>query len=900
MTAVAISYMPLPLPGEAISNPEKWNKDWETVLQGRGMTPQFCFECMISENRATLDQTLAEYSTNLSGTCHVQHTLTLEAKRYLDNDLEARWLAATPEVRRKHLLAALAGVCSKSSNLNRTRSLCVRELRLESLASDGRIFIDLLRYAMLDDASVIPRAPKYIVDPDWDDFAAKQGPKNSTDLEKVSLAEILMLRTKLICYVLDHTIRLFFDLEPYPITINKSKKVKDPLRPMYDAFHETIFGSEAAKARNKLHVKSTKERLSLCVARCSSLGCDNVQPDDGSASFRSCERCYTQIQRQVFYCSRECQRADWELRHRAICGKLLSFDDVATLPDDPFNQYLRCFRHEFPLDSNYVPPPPAAEALVDPEKWNSDWETFLQAPGLTPEFYFDHRLAKNKTLPFPGVGPANHNNSTHTAKAQYNLTLDAIEFLNPEEGLAAGWLAARPEVRRKHLLAALVDVCSKSETMHDTRAYCGKELRLEPLSSDGEFFLDLLRSAMLDDTAVLPELPTPIGDPDWDGLVQTRGIKTDSALELLTLGDFWFLRTQLICHVLHYTIRLFSDWANEPLGIPVPLPEWAINPESWDRAWGSAFDSPIHFSPTVYVLDMVNRNASHGLQTTLASYPYLLSNTCSAQYYLTRDARLCLDEKDFKALWLGASPDERRPHVLEALAAVCRESHNLNMARAYCAEELRVEMLCDEGEVMLDLLRSAMFEDGFRMPKQPRYITSPTWEEIFGGNSDGDSEDDSVDDLEEVTRAGFMLLRTKLICYVLDFTLRSFCGLETPILTVSEVTDILECEFEDSVGMSTIESIRERRVEFRVMCSHLKCSKLAPADGSAKFQRCVACFSQMKGEVFYCSRKCQVADWKVRHKKTCGKVPTFDDVSTVPRDPVDRIVAAVPIFFTPH
>ncbi|KAJ7624554.1 hypothetical protein FB45DRAFT_923690 [Roridomyces roridus] len=324
--------------------------------------------------------------------------------------------------------------------------------------------------------------------------------------------------------------------------------------------------------------------------------------------------------------------------------------------------------------------------------------------------------------------------------------------------------------------------------------------------------------------------------------------------------------------------------------IRIPLAEHAdADADKWNMSWESLFGGIVFISPQFCFVDMVNRNEIYGLKNTLASYPHLLSNTCDAQYYLTLDARQCFDEHDFEARWLAASPEERSPHVLGALAAVCSKSQNLNMARVYCRGELRIWPLCNEPEMFFDLLRSAMLDDidATAIPKQPKYIMHSSWDEVLAG--------DEADDLREVTKAGLMLLRTKLICYVFDFILRSFCSLETPILTASYVDPILERESHEPVA--SVASIRERTVERRPSCSYLRCLKLAPADGSVIFNRCGRCFSQIRRQGFYCSRECQVADWKLRHKKTCGKTPTFDDVSTLPEYPAAGVLAAaVPVF----
>ncbi|KAJ7620222.1 hypothetical protein FB45DRAFT_1094264 [Roridomyces roridus] len=514
------------------------------------------------------------------------------------------------------------------------------------LSSDGQSFLDLLQSALLDDPSVVPKTLRYIPHPDWDAFAATQEARTDrTDEEKVAWAEVMMLRTKLICYVLHFTIRMFFDLDPLALTLEKrdkkSLKREDPLEGVYD-------------------------------------GCQNLSPADGSSKFKHCPRCFQATQRRVLYCSPICQKADWKLRHKAVCGKPLSFDDVATLPDIPLNKKL--------------------PAWVEP----------------------------------------------------------------------------------------------------------------------------------------------------------TRTVQDDSRIQT----------------------------------VPMPTAEQAAtDAHKWDRAWDSLFR--VVTAPFCF-FDMVHRNKSHGLEPTLTSYPYLLSNTSSAQYQLTVDAQACFNA-GFKTRWRAASLGERYPHVLGALAVVCSQSQNLNLGRAYCGNELRVESLCQDADFLLNLLRSAMLDDTSSVGLgQPRYISSQSWDELKAGG-----EETKAQHLVEVTRAGLLLMRINVICYVLDFLLRSFCDMKTPILTASMVEDILDRGSDESPV--TVESVEERTVEPRASCSYLKCLKLALAGSRSPFQRCGPCFSQIQRQVFYCSRECQVADWKLRHKKTCGKTLTFDDVSTIPGYPVDALRAVYPV-----
>jgi hypothetical protein len=52
---------------------------------------------------------------------------------------------------------------------------------------------------LLEDASFIPSKPIFVPHVGWDAWAAAQSKLNDSEEEKIALAEIMILRTKLIC-----------------------------------------------------------------------------------------------------------------------------------------------------------------------------------------------------------------------------------------------------------------------------------------------------------------------------------------------------------------------------------------------------------------------------------------------------------------------------------------------------------------------------------------------------------------------------------------------------------------------------------------------------------------------------------------------------------------------------
>ncbi|KAJ7618004.1 hypothetical protein FB45DRAFT_933114 [Roridomyces roridus] len=344
------AYLAIPLAGEALVDPEKWDQKWESMLRGPQLSgphgPLFCFNNMLFQNRSVpgfTDRALAGYPELLAGTCAMQRNMTQDAIMYfVGGNLEKRWMDASPDERRKHILGAMASVCSKARNLNEARAYCVPELRLSRLRLDGKVFLDLLRSAMIDDVTYIPTKPRLVSHPRWDAFAAEQEARNTTDDEKIALAELILLRTKLICHVLHFTLRSFLGLEAPPLQVTKMHRKQekgdptDPTHAMHEEILKRMLGPEAAKARRELEVASAKARISQRLGSCSYLGCHNMEVEGGK-KFSRCGPCYVKMERQVLYCSQKCQKADWKLRHKAVCGKPLTFDDISTLPEHPAN-----------------------------------------------------------------------------------------------------------------------------------------------------------------------------------------------------------------------------------------------------------------------------------------------------------------------------------------------------------------------------------------------------------------------------------------------------------------------------------------------------------------------------------------------------------------------------------
>ncbi|KAF7376701.1 Condensin complex subunit 2 [Mycena sanguinolenta] len=252
------------MPQDALRDPEKWNSNWEALLQ-RDLAcpsgPPHLFQLKMME----ITVSLAQYPELVDGTCEVQRDITAEALFYFSQaNLETRWMDAGADMRGKHILDAMAALCSKARNLNEARSYCP-ELSLKHVRADGKVFLGLVKSVMLEDASFIPSKPKVVSHPGWDAWAAEQEKLNDSELKKVSFAEILILRTKLI----------------YPST----------------GYHPPEFLVQKESKSQKAKTPTLPPRASGTL--------------------------------------RTCQKADWKLRHKAVCGKALDFETVSQPVENP-------------------------------------------------------------------------------------------------------------------------------------------------------------------------------------------------------------------------------------------------------------------------------------------------------------------------------------------------------------------------------------------------------------------------------------------------------------------------------------------------------------------------------------------------------------------------------------
>ncbi|KAJ6595423.1 hypothetical protein B0H10DRAFT_2089845 [Mycena sp. CBHHK59/15] len=320
----------LPAIQDALKNPEKWNSEWEKLTkQLEFLSPAEWVLSVAAQlemgSADGMDRSLVAFQTLVVSLRDLQAWITRDALTYFArHDLEAKWMNADAVSRRKHILIGLSRACSIAKNLHDARVHCGKEFRLSYLGGDGAVVLGLNTL--------------YIPDPAWDAFADTQKRSNPSEKHKFALAHVLLLRTKLICHFVQFTIKSFLGVPLPEITVMKTRRNKKYGDPQQDSFRDIhmaalkqALGSDNAKAKVKDDKAAWKEHQSKRREHCSYPSCSSF--NDQTEKYPRCKECWVKMQREVLYCSVECQKADWKPNHKAICGKPLDFEAVTkTIP----------------------------------------------------------------------------------------------------------------------------------------------------------------------------------------------------------------------------------------------------------------------------------------------------------------------------------------------------------------------------------------------------------------------------------------------------------------------------------------------------------------------------------------------------------------------------------------
>ncbi|KAJ7618582.1 hypothetical protein FB45DRAFT_1007356 [Roridomyces roridus] len=307
----------------ASSDPLAWENQWEQLYQSSVVIDRSRPESLrqerwvLYEAGACLqdpqrqDHTIRGIRSMKQSLCHIQAQMTLKAGLFCaGNELRRRWMSASPARRGEIILAGLVSTCTSIPDMHGARCLTMKEMSVESHRQNGSLFPDLLEEMMVENpAARLTDTPNYISHPVWDALAAEQQSPKTTVSQRLALAQILVQRSLLI--------------------VDKPQKPRlQPSRALSLLHGEDseVVKSDAKFAlgiRKKAYARN-KEVYASGKQTCETCGKFNHT----TTKFPRCKRCWDTMQREVLYCSLECQKVDWKAGHKKECGKFLQFGDL--------------------------------------------------------------------------------------------------------------------------------------------------------------------------------------------------------------------------------------------------------------------------------------------------------------------------------------------------------------------------------------------------------------------------------------------------------------------------------------------------------------------------------------------------------------------------------------------
>jgi hypothetical protein len=193
----------IPRTQHALEDPETWNSQWESQFPLFEKSPKGLFKNYLdlSKNaRMSTSHRSHYYSTLLATTISTLFHVGVQSLQVLSReDFENKWTNAGVAVRRQHVLRALSEACSMARNLNEARGTACSLLTVDGLSKDPQVLIGMMKKLVPEDIEAEPKFPIYFENPSWDAFKAQKQRSSMTEEEKICLAEMHILQTKLIC-----------------------------------------------------------------------------------------------------------------------------------------------------------------------------------------------------------------------------------------------------------------------------------------------------------------------------------------------------------------------------------------------------------------------------------------------------------------------------------------------------------------------------------------------------------------------------------------------------------------------------------------------------------------------------------------------------------------------------
>ncbi|KAK7447114.1 hypothetical protein VKT23_013749 [Stygiomarasmius scandens] len=287
---------------------------------------------------------------------------------------------------------------------------------------------------------------------------------------------------------------------------------------------------------------------------------------------------------------------------------------------------------------------------------------------------------------------------------------------------------------------------------------------------------------------------------------------------------------------------------------------------AWNQAWERKIDAFWGTEQTFKVTRAIRRRIDHNRERMLDSVPDpmfdAIMNDSSLQTMhvmgsQTRVLQRDLSKKvahrfalhDFENRWQKLDPKEREKWILEGIVRACDANVIDEHWRRFCPEMTVARMNYQSGKGYLDILAHLVGKDD-QIPEEIRTVPNPVWDLM---NS---SQSKTLNPGQRVFGETELYVHSKL---------KDTCGNSEQVQTAFKkvgpwmAQGLKECEKER----------RDYNRKASRMCTW--CGR-GPQLGVTNVLACQKC-KDMGRYVYYCSKECQVMDWKQGkppHKAICG------------------------------
>ncbi|EKM56191.1 uncharacterized protein PHACADRAFT_122440 [Phanerochaete carnosa HHB-10118-sp] len=257
----------------------------------------------------------AEYEA--SCICKLQHDIAREAtKRFAENDFENAWKALSDDRRQEIVLEGIyRTMCIP--DMEERRKYCP-DSSLENLTSrGGEEYLRMLKCLLPSNLDALPTVPLEIPHTFVDRIFTPTEEELQYPGCKTFFRSMKNSRTYALSTVIWNILLTFYGIE----------ETQQPIRPDRGRFIHT---EGLSKSATREIVREHNEQRKLIPNACSFCGLSEDRLPAGR-KLQACSKC-RQLNRRMFYCSKECQTKDWKLGsprpHKLICGKPLTEDNM--------------------------------------------------------------------------------------------------------------------------------------------------------------------------------------------------------------------------------------------------------------------------------------------------------------------------------------------------------------------------------------------------------------------------------------------------------------------------------------------------------------------------------------------------------------------------------------------